>query len=226
VLLSALGTAGLVALAVPLATLLALLMPGADPASADRLAAGIAGFAPGLLGYGLFAVLSRALYARGDTGAAALAAVLGWAGVAGAAVGLAAVLPEQQRVLALTVANTLGMTVLGAALLVAVARRAGRPALAGVARTAVVAVTAAGLAAGAGWAVAGWLVPAAHPPAGGAVAGSGMLAGVVVMAVFGTVSWALDRRDVRPMTAAGWRRLRGVARRGRPASIGDEDRVR
>ena len=225
VLLSALGAAGLVALAVPLATLLGLLMPGADPASADRLAAGIAGFAPGLLGYGLFAVLSRALYARGDTGAAALAAVLGWAGVAGAAVGLAAVLPEPQRVLALTVANTLGMTVLGAALLVAVARRAGRPALAGVARTAVVAVTAAGLAAGAGWAVAGWVMPAAHPPAGGAVAGSGMLAGVVVMAVFGTVSWALDRRDVRPMTAAGWRRLRGMARRGRTASIGDEDRV-
>ena len=229
-LLSALGAAGLVALAVPLATLVGLLMPGAGPGTVDRLAAGIAGFAPGLVGYGLFAVLSRALYARNAAAAAAVAAALGWAAVAAAAVGLAAALPDDQRVLALTLANAVGMTALGAALVLAVRRRAGQPALAGLTRAALVAAAAAGLSAAAGWAVAGWLLPAGHPPATGPAVGSGMLAGVVVVGVFGAVAWALDRRDVRPMAAAGWRRLRRPARAGAPAggratSTGDKDRM-
>jgi putative peptidoglycan lipid II flippase len=208
VLLSLLGAGALVALARPIATLLALLMPSASLAAVDRLAGGIAGFAPGLLGYGLFAVLSRALYARGDTRAAALAAAGGWAVVAGSAVALAAALPESSRVLALTAANSIGMTVLGAALLLAVARAAGRGALAGLTRAALVALLAAGLAAGTGWLVAAWSMPDRHPPATGAVVGSGMLAGVVVGGVFGAVAWALDRRDVRPKAAAVARRLR------------------
>lgn len=195
-------------------------MPGAGPASVDRLAAGIAGFAPGLVGYGLFAVLSRALYARGDTTAAAIAAATGWAAVAGSAVLLAGVLPQQARVLALTAANSVGMTVLGAALLLAVARNAGRPALAGLARTGLVAVPAAGLAAGAGALVARWALPGGHPPTGGAVLGSGMLAGVVVAAGFGAVVWALDRRDVRPLVAAAAGRLRSRSSGDRPAEPG------
>jgi putative peptidoglycan lipid II flippase len=215
VLLSAMGAAALIALSTPIAALLALLMPtGASGGDVTgRLAAGIAGFAPGLLGYGLFAVLSRALYARGDTRAAASAAATGWAVVAGSAVVLAAVLPAPDRVLALTLANAVGMTVLGAALLLAVARGAGRTALAGLGRAALVALLAAGLAAGAGRLAAAWLMPNQHPPAIGAVLGSGMLAGVVVGAVFGAVGWALDRRDVRPMVAAVTRRLRRRARK-------------
>jgi putative peptidoglycan lipid II flippase len=228
-LLSALGAAGLVALAVPLANLIGLLMPGAGLASVDRLAAGIAGFAPGLVGYGLFAVLSRALYARGDPAAAAVAAATGWAAVAGAALLLAGLLPDGQRVLALTGANAVGMTVLGGVLLAAVARAAGRTALSGLGRAALVAAAAAGLAAGSGWLVAQWVVPPAYPPAAGPVVGSGMLAGVVVVGVFGAVAWGLDRRDVRPMAAAGWRRLRPGGRSARAdpddlaASSGDED---
>jgi putative peptidoglycan lipid II flippase len=213
VLLSLLGVAALIALSVPVAALLARLMPTAGPDAAGALAAGIAWFAPGLLGYGLFAVLSRALYARGDTRAAALAAATGWAAVAGAAVVLAAALPAPDRVLALTAANAAGMTVLGAALLLAVARGAGRAAVAGLGRAALVGVAAAGLAAGAGRLVAGWLLPDQHPPALGAALGSGMLAGVVVGAVFGAVGWSLDRRDVRPIVAAAGRRLREGVRR-------------
>jgi putative peptidoglycan lipid II flippase len=207
VLVSLLGVAALTALSVPIATLLAILMPSASLAAVDRLAAGIAGFAPGLLGYGLFAVLSRALYARGDTRAAALAAASGWAVVAASAVALAATLPAPDRVVALTAANSVGMSVLGGGLLLAVARAAGRGALAGVARSGLVALLAAGLAALAGALVAGWSSPGGDPPAAGAVAGSGMLAGVVVAVVFGAVAWALDRRDVRPMVAAVVRRL-------------------
>jgi putative peptidoglycan lipid II flippase len=225
-LLSALGVAGLVALAAPIATLVGLLMPGAGLASVDRLTAGIAGFAPGLAGYGLFAVLSRALYARGDTTAAAVAAASGWAAVAGAAMLLAAVLPEGARVLALTGANAVGMTVLGAALLLAVARAAGRSGLAGLARTGLAVVPAAGLAAGAGWVVARAVLPVTHPPAVGPVVGSGMLAGVVVVGVFGAVAWTLDQRDVRPMVAVVAGRLRRRdGRTNRPETTGDEDRV-
>lgn len=210
-LLSSLGAAALVALATPVATLLAVLMPAADPGSVTRLAAGIAGFAPALAGYGLFALLSRALYARGDTRPAALAAAVGWAAVAAAAVALAAALPLDARVLALTAANSVGMTVLGVGLLLAVARGAGRAALAGLGRTALVALVGGGLAAAAGWQVAGWLAPAEHPPTAGPALGSGMLAGVVVVVVFGLVAWALDRHDVRPVAVALGRRSRSLA---------------
>jgi len=61
-LLSCLGTAALVALAKPIAIL--IVQVTSHPDDADRLTAGIAGFAPGLIGYGLFALFSRALYAR------------------------------------------------------------------------------------------------------------------------------------------------------------------
>lgn len=225
-LLSALGAAGLVALAEPIATLIGLLMPGAGLASVDRLAAGIAGFAPGLLGYGLFAVLSRALYARGDTTAAAVAAATGWVTVAGSAVLLAAALPIGSRVLALTGANSIGMAVLGAALLLAVGRATGRSGLAGLARAGLAAVPAAGLAAGAGALVARTLLPDGHPPAAGPVVGSGMLAGVVVAGVFGVLAWALDRRDVRPLAAAVVGRLRRRAGRSGGGTRGRNHRGR
>ena len=69
VLLACLGAAALAALAAP-------------AACRDRCAApaapGIVGFAPGLIGYALFALLSRALYARGATVAAAAATAVGW----------------------------------------------------------------------------------------------------------------------------------------------------
>lgn len=210
VLLTLLGVAALAALATPIATLLAVLMPGGDPASADRLAAGIAGFAPGLLGYGLFAVLSRALYARGDTRAAALAAVTGWAVVAVAAVALSVVLPAGSRVVALTGANAVGMTALGVALVLAVARGAGRAALAGLTRATLAGTASAALAAGAGW-LAGQAVPWGDTPSAVPALGSGILAGGVVGTVFGAVVWLLDRRDARPVAAAV---LRRAPRRG------------
>ncbi|QSB17286.1 virulence factor MviN [Natronosporangium hydrolyticum] len=210
-LLSWLGAAALAAAAVPVAALLAALMPAAGPESVARLAAGIAGFAPALVGYGLFALLSRALYARGETRAVASAAIFGWATVAVAAIVLSALLPDASRVVALTVANTVGMTVLGAALLVAVAWRAGRSALAGVARAATAGGVGAVLAAAAGWGVARWLTPVTDPPTAGVAVGSGMLAAGVVVAVYAAVVWAADRRDLRPLVATMVRRFRRPA---------------
>ena len=83
-LLSSLGTAALMALADPVSLVLTLVMPGGDPAVSGALATGLVGFAPGLVGYGLFAVLSK-LYAGRDR-VAALAAVVRWAVVAAAVI--------------------------------------------------------------------------------------------------------------------------------------------
>jgi hypothetical protein len=53
-----------------------------------------------------------------------------------------------------------------------------------------------------------------------------MLAGVVVVGVFGAVAWTLDQRDVRPMVAVVAGRLRRRdGRTNRPETTGDEDRV-
>jgi putative peptidoglycan lipid II flippase len=193
VLLCLLGAAALAALAEPVAALLADLMPTARD-SAAPLAAGLVGFAPGLVGYGLFAVLSRALYARGEAVAAAVA--------------LSRVLAPDQRVLALTAANSVGMTVLGGALLWVVARRAGRTALAGLARTAAAGLAAAAAAVVCGRVVLGAVLPAGGPPPATASAGWGMLAGVVVGAVFAATAWLLDRDHVGPLAAAVVRRRR------------------
>jgi putative peptidoglycan lipid II flippase len=198
VLLSCAGAAALVAVAGPVARFFDV------PAAAD----GIAGFAPGLVGYGLFAVLTRALYARGEPRAAALATVAGWATAALSAVALAAGLADDQRVLALTLGNSIGMAVLGVLLVAAVLRGAGRPALAGLDRAA-----AAGLVAGGAAALAGWLVTGATgtPGDGGAVL-QGMLSGAVVGVVFLGVAYPLDRRDMRPLILAITRRLGRTSR--------------
>jgi putative peptidoglycan lipid II flippase len=202
-LLSGLGAAGLVALAQPVARLLVQLTRGAPNVS--TLAAAIIGFAPGLLGYGLFALHSRALYARARNRSVALATLVGWGGVTLASVLLALALPGRYRVLAVTVGNSLGMLVLGAVLVILVARGAGRPALDGLARTGLVTVSAGGLAA-----LAGLAVRLPLPPATG-VSGTvaqGMLSGVAVLAVFAGVALLVDRRDIRPMLDPVTRRLR------------------
>lgn len=141
-LLAGLGAAALIALAGPIAYL-----TGAAPASS-----GIVGFAPGLLGYALFALLSRALYARGATVAAAWSTAAGWLVAAVAALALAG-LGDSRQVLGLGLANTIGMTVIGVLLILAVWRVAGRDALSGLPRAAAVAVVGGGVAALAGWGV-------------------------------------------------------------------------
>ena len=138
------AAAGLVAAARPLARVVFEGAPGAASAgSVASLTAGVIGFAAGLVGYGLFALLSRAMYAAGATAATAFACVGGWAVVVVADVVLSEALPAGDRVLALALGNSIGMIVLAVALLVVVARTAGAAALDGVAR-----IAAAGVVAG------------------------------------------------------------------------------
>jgi putative peptidoglycan lipid II flippase len=203
-LLSALGAAALAALAWPAAWVYTKVAH--SPSQTPGLAAGIAAFAPGLLGYGLFALLTRALYAHRQNRAAAQATVIGWGAVAVLSVALALALPAADRVAAVAAANSAGMVVLGAALLGYVARRCGTGALAGVGRAGVAALAAGTLATLAGIAVRA-VVPAAAGWAG--VLGTAALSGVVVLAVFGTVALLVDRRD----TAALLARVRRGGRR-------------
>ncbi|MFI5898079.1 murein biosynthesis integral membrane protein MurJ [Actinoplanes sp. NPDC051513] len=186
VLLAGLGAAALAALAGPAAYLV-----GTAPASS-----GIAGFAPGLFGYALFALLSRALYARGATVAAAVATAAGWLVAAGAALALAG-LGDERQVLGLGLANSAGMTVLGVLLVLAVRRHAGAAALTGLARATTVGIVAAGAAALAGFGVVTGIghLAGADPTVGGSLA-QGMLGGLTVLAVFGAVAFVLDRRSV------------------------------
>ncbi|MGE5828461.1 MAG: murein biosynthesis integral membrane protein MurJ [Micromonosporaceae bacterium] len=216
VLCAGFGTAALIGLAVPAGHLLSVVT--ATRPSPVIIAAAVLAFAPGLIGYSLFALLSRALYAAGETRRAAVTVAAGWAVTALAALVLAATVPAAQRVSALAAANSIGMSVLGGALLVVVWRRRGAAAVAGVVRALLVTVLAAGLAGGLGWLVGG-AVSAGTPGAGRAVL-AGMLAGVVVTVCFLGVSLGLDRGDVRAVWAAVRRRRsrigRGVGSRAGP----------
>ncbi|WCN83795.1 murein biosynthesis integral membrane protein MurJ [Micromonospora sp. LH3U1] len=209
-LFSCLGTAALIGTAGPVGHFF-------FPAStASTAAAAIIGYAPGLVGYGLFALLTRALYARGETRAATAATAAGFLVVPAVVLLFGALLPLRDRVLAVTSANSVGMLVLGALLLLAVRRSAGRPALAGAARAGAAGGLAGVLAALAGWGLTRWLdTPGGGTPTMAAALGQGMLSGVLVGAVFLAVVWFVDRRDVQPLLAGVLRRLGRRGPRGR-----------
>jgi putative peptidoglycan lipid II flippase len=152
VLLAMTGAAAVLAVtAQPVARLLVRGVPG--PESAQSLADATAAFAPGLVGYGLVALLARALYARGDGRTPAVATVIGWLCVAVCDVALVTALPDADRVVLLGVGNSVGVSVAGVLLLSGLARTAGRPALTGAARSAGAGIVAGALAYGLLWLV-------------------------------------------------------------------------
>ena len=130
----------LVAVALPVARLLVQGAPGVE--STDLLARTLVAFAPGLVGYGLVALLGRALYARGAGRTAGVATVTGWLVVAATDVALVSALPEVDRVVLLGVGNTVGVTVAGLLLLRGLLRATDGPVWSGLGRTAAVALLA------------------------------------------------------------------------------------
>jgi putative peptidoglycan lipid II flippase len=212
VVAGAVAAAGLVAVSGPMARV--FLASADDAGSAAVLQSTITAFAPGLLGYGLVALLSRALYARGLWRAPTACVAGGWLVAVAADVVLAGVLPAGDRAVALGAGHTIGVTVAGLALLAVVAREAGAGALAGVARTGLPAVLAAGLGGAAGLLTARAL--GADPvPSGGmpAAIGIGVVAGTVVLAVAAAVMMGTSRR---PLLAA----VSGLRRSGRTEVAG------
>ncbi|MET7425705.1 lipid II flippase MurJ [Dactylosporangium sp. NPDC005555] len=194
VVVTCLGAAALVVLAEPIAVVLAEL--SSKPPDIGQLAAGITWFAPGLVGYGVFALLSRALYAGGNAYAAAWATGFGWAVVAATAVPLSVALPLDRRVAALAAANSTGMLVLAAALALTVRARAGAQAVGGAGRTAAAAVTSAAVAAAVALTLKDVIWGGDTPGAPGAIA-QGMLCGVAVAVVFLAGVAVMDRRTLQ-----------------------------
>jgi len=146
-----LGSAAMIAVAEPAAR---IFVQGTGVPDADltvtRLSDTIVAFAPGLAGYGLVALLTRALYARGLWKEPTLAVVGGWLLTVAASIGLASALPETARAVALAAGHSTGVLVAGLALIVMTLRSAGRDSLGGLARIGAAAVVAVILASSAG----------------------------------------------------------------------------
>ena len=172
----------LIAVAFPAARLLVAGAPGPD--RVQSLAHATAAFAPGLVGYGLLALLSRALYARGDGRTPAVATVVGWLLVVATDLALIASRPDLDRVVALGIGNSVGMTTAGGLLLLGL-HRVSPSSLASLPRT----LAAGGTAAAAAGAVA-WALPSfgSSLPAS---AGTLVVAGAVTAAVYLAVVRAL-----------------------------------
>jgi len=140
---------------------LARLLPFAPDAVGDvvgreAVGDGVKLFVLGLVPYGLLALLTRALFARGRTAAAGSAMVIGFAVTAvGCFVGAAVSSADPVSVIGL--AHSAGMLVAAVLLVVGVIRDTGRRSLAGTARSTLVAVPSAALAAWIGTVVVGQL---------------------------------------------------------------------
>lgn len=174
----AMGAAALmVVLAGPLADLVVELgASGAGPDTRRMIALTIAAFGPGLAGYGLYALYTRAAYAASDGRSPAVAALVGFGTGLGANIVAAGILDGFGLITALAGGFSLGIGVAAALLMSAFRRRAGAQALRGVAPA-----MFRGL--GAGLAAAGAGLAAAYALAGGSV-----IAGLVRAGVAGTVA--------------------------------------
>jgi putative peptidoglycan lipid II flippase len=163
------------------------------PNQAGQLALAFAAFAPGLVGFGLAACLSRVLFACHRNKRAAAALVGGWLMVIVVAVAAVPQVPPRWVVPVLGLANTVGLTCAGIALLVVVHRARGGAALHGWGRAA-----GAGLAGAVVGGGAGALVSARLPVTGFFLnAGVGVLACLTAVIAFGLVVLALDGGDLR-----------------------------
>jgi len=173
------------------------------PAQARQLALALAAFAPGVVGYGLIACLSRVLLADGKNRVAAAAMAGGWLVVIMVDVVAVKMVTPRWVVPVLGLGNTAGLVVSGAALLAAVRRARGGAALHGTTRAA-----AAGLAGAMAGAATGAGVSAAVPVAGffpnATVA---LLACCGAAIAFGTTAYALDGGDLRAVVARTKRKV-------------------
>jgi putative peptidoglycan lipid II flippase len=197
-----LGAAVLLGARVPLAR---VFESHSAPAAA-MLALSLAAFAPGLIGYGLSANLSRVLYAQGRNRAPALAVSAGWLLVIVADVLIVPLVPRSRVVPALGLGSSIGLTVAGAALLVLAGRARGAASLAGLPRAFLAGLTGCAAAAAVGSAVA------AVVSVSGFLANFGVsvLVSAVVTAVFAALVLIADGGDLR----AAFARLRTPSPRG------------
>ncbi|HVE98969.1 MAG TPA: lipid II flippase MurJ [Mycobacteriales bacterium] len=186
----------------PLAELLPFQPDGARSAidAHSAVAAGIAALVLGLVPYGLIALLTRALFARGRSAVAAAATVAGFGMVALGSAVLAGALPDNP-VVAVGVAHSAGLAVAAAMLLRAVRRDSGPDSLAGLGRAAGAVVIGVAASAATGAAVVGLAAGEGTERAALAC----LVATAAATAVYGVVLSALGRPEPRAIVA----RLRG-----------------
>ena len=204
------AVAVLVAVARPVGSFFTALDRGALTGGGDALAAmpqTLVAYAPGLLGFGVTALLTRALYVRGRPAHAALAVAGGWLV---AALWPLLTLPEDASpagvLRSLGVASSAGMTLSALALALLVRASWGADATRGAARTLGAAVVAAALAGGVGDAVAFYWAP--EGIAGSLLVGVGV--SVVVLVAYLLLMLVADRSAMRSAIERG-RRRRGRA---------------
>lgn len=197
-LLCGLAATVLAATATDLGTFFSAIDAGRQGAGAAALAAlpqTMRAFAPGLLGFGLAALLTRALYVRGRARTASVVVAAGW--LLAVAIPLVAALGAVDTARTLRwigIGSSIGMT-LAAAGLVALVRSAWGPsATAGVVRTGLAALGATVLAAGLAGSIR-QVLPSADS------AGEAIAAGLVVAACGALIyllwMWVLDAGSLR-----------------------------
>lgn len=194
----------------------------AGAAALDAMPAALVAFAPGLLGFGLTALLTRSLYAHGRPRHAAAAMAAGW--LVAAAVPLAVLRAgagPQTTLATLGWCSSAGMTLAAVLQWRAVRSAWGPAAFRGVGRSLVVALAGGVLAAGAGLLLTHWWRPAG---AGGSL-GSGLVTGLLALAVFGAVARAGDPTTFSALSVRVRSRLsRGAG--GQPARRSEHGRAR
>jgi putative peptidoglycan lipid II flippase len=204
------GAAVLFAIASPTGAFFSALDAGRhSPAGRQALVAlpdALSAFAPGLVGFGVAALFTRALYVQGRPAVAGGLVALGWL--------IAAVVPlvmlhddagPRNTLQSLGLASSFGMTVAAIGLIVAVQHAWGPRAFRGLGRSAVVALGAGALAAAAGRGLAGAL----HPDGLAAGAAVAALVASAVVTLFAVSIWIGDRQAAQLVVA----RLPGRARR-------------
>jgi putative peptidoglycan lipid II flippase len=173
-----------------------------EPGQVTQLILGFVLFAPGLVGVGVIANLTRALLALGRLKVAGFALAGSGLLVLLFEVVLAELAPARLVVAALALGNTIGSTAAAIPLVVVTRRIRGRAAVQGVGRA-----TLAGLAAGIAGAAVGVAVTLALPVSHRILYGitGAVSAGCAVIVFVGVAYW-LDDGDLR-MAMAGLRRI-------------------
>ena len=176
-----------------------------QPEQVPELIAGLALFAPGLVGFGVIANMSRVMMALGRLKVAAVGVAGSWLVVIAADAVLALLVPPRLVVAALALGSTIGQSVVAVPLVLAARRIRGPEAVRGTGRAAL-----AGAAAGVAGAVAGVAVSLALPTSHKLLAaGVAVLAAACAVLAFGLVAYLLNDGDLR--AAMTW--LRQVTRR-------------
>jgi putative peptidoglycan lipid II flippase len=178
----------MIATAAPLSRVVVLGAPGhVAPVVLSRA---LVAFAPGLLGYGFVALLSRALYAQGNARTPAVASIVGWTVAIAVDIALALALPRSWTVAAIGIGTSVGVSVAGGWLFAALRRSTGPEAFGGLPRATVAAVVGGAVAA-----VTGWGLAAALPADHGVLVNLGCVAaaGLVAAILHAGVAAGLDR---------------------------------